>query len=101
MSEAQEIKRLVIRGTVQRIGFRVWVERQAMSLDLKGWVRNRRDGAVEVLLAGPQSTVAAMIERCRKGPPLAKVRSIEIEDAAPADLGFRRAGEDFSLIATA
>jgi acylphosphatase len=101
MSETQEIKRLMIRGTVQGIGFRVWIEHQAMSLDLKGWVRNRRDGAVEVLLAGPQPTIAVMIERCWKGPPLAKVKSIDIEDAAPADLGFRRAGEDFSLIATA
>lgn len=99
-SEAREIKRLMIRGTVQRIGFRVWIEREAMSLGLKGWVRNRRDGTVEVLLAGSQPMIATMIERCRKGPPLAKVQSIEIEDAAPLDLGHRRPGEDFSLIAT-
>jgi len=43
-SEEREIKRLMIRGTVQGIGFRVWVEREALALGLKGWVRNRRDG---------------------------------------------------------
>jgi acylphosphatase len=96
----REIKRLMIRGTVQGIGFRMWVEREALSLDLKGWVRNRRDGAVEVLLAGPPDTVAEMIERCRKGPRLAKVEQIDIENATALDLGYRRPGELFSLIAT-
>jgi acylphosphatase len=99
-NEAREVKRLMIRGVVQKIGFRVWVEREALVLGLKGWVRNRIDGAVEVLLAGPPATVAQMIERCRKGPPLAKVESIDIEDAVPFDLTKRRPGEPFSLLAT-
>ena len=99
-NEEREIKRLRIRGTVQGIGFRVWVEREALALGLKGWVRNRLDGAVEVLLAGPPGAVAQMIERCWKGPPLAKIESIDIEDAVPLDLAHRRPGEAFSLIAT-
>jgi acylphosphatase len=98
--EEREIKRLMIRGTVQGIGFRVWVEREALRLGLDGWVRNRRDGAVEVVLAGPPPAVVAMVERCWKGPRLAEVQSIDVEDAAPLDLGYRRPGEDFSLIAT-
>ena len=98
--EPREIKRLMIRGVVQKIGFRVWVEREALALGLKGWVRNRRDGAVEILVAGPLPAMAQMIERCRKGPPLAKVESIEVEDAVALDLGYRHPGEAFSLIAT-
>jgi acylphosphatase len=99
-NEPREVKRLMIRGVVQKIGFRVWVEREALALGLKGWVRNRLDGAVEVLLAGPPPAVAQMIERCWKGPPLAKVDTIDIEDAVAFDLSQRRPGEPFSLLAT-
>ncbi len=99
-NEEREIKRLMIRGTVQKIGYRVWVEREALALGLKGWVRNRRDGSVEVLVGGPPQAVADFIERCRKGPPLAKVDSIDIEEAAVLDLGHRRPLEHFSLLAT-
>ena len=98
--EPREIKRLMIRGVVQKIGFRVWAEREALGLGLKGWVRNRRDGSVEVLIAGPPPAMAQMIERCWKGPPLAKIESIDVEDAVPLDLAHRRPGEAFSLIAT-
>jgi acylphosphatase len=98
--ETREIKRLMIRGVVQGLGFRAWAEREALSLGLKGWVRNRVDGSVEMLLAGPPAEVAAMIERCRKGPPLSKVEAIEVENAVMLDLGHRRPGEAFSLIAT-
>ena len=99
-TEPREVKRLMIRGVVQKIGFRVWVERKALGLGLKGWVRNRLDGAVEVLVAGPPPAVAQLIERCRDGPPLAKVDSIDIENASPLDLGYRRPGELFSLLPT-
>jgi acylphosphatase len=99
-NEEREIKRLMIRGTVQKIGYRVWVEREALALGLKGWVRNRRDGAVEVLVGGSPPAVAALIERCWKGPPLSKVESIEVEDAEVLDLGYRRPLEKFSLLAT-
>ena len=98
--EPREIKRLMIRGVVQKIGYRAWVERKALSLGLNGWVRNRLDGSVEVLVAGPPPAVAQLIERCRDGPPLAQVISIEIENAAPLDLGHRRPGETFSLLPT-
>jgi len=99
-NEERDVKRLTIRGTVQKIGYRVWVEREALSLGLKGWVRNRSDGSVEVMIAGPLETVAAMIERCWKGPPLAKVESIDVEAATTLDLGYRRPGEAFSLLPT-
>lgn len=98
--EDREIKRLTIKGTVQRIGMRVWIERQAIGLGLEGWVRNRRDGSVEVLLAGSPPAMAAMIEHCWDGPPLAKIQSIDVEEATALDLGHRRPGEGFSLIPT-
>jgi acylphosphatase len=98
--EEREIKRLMIRGAVQKIGFRVWVEREALALGLKGWVRNRRDGAVEVLVAGPPRVVAELISRCWKGPPLSKVESIDVENAEVLDLSHRRPLENFSLLAT-
>jgi acylphosphatase len=99
--ESHEIKRLTIRGVVQKIGFRVWTERKALRLGLNGWVRNRLDGSVEVVVAGPPSAVAQLIEHCRSGPPLARVDSVEIEEASEPDLGHRRFGETFSLLPTA
>jgi acylphosphatase len=99
-NDTREIKRLMIRGTVQGIGYRVWAEREALRLGLKGWVRNRRDGGVEVLLAGPPAAIAQMIDRCWKGPPLAKVESIDMQEASAIDLAARRPGEPFSLLAT-
>jgi len=97
----QEIKRLTIRGIVQKIGFRVWTERKALRLGLDGWVRNRLDGSVEVLVAGPHPAVAELIEQCRSGPPLARVDSMAVEEASELDLGRRRPGETFSLLPTA
>jgi len=99
-TEPREIKRLMIRGVVQKVGFRVWVEREALRLGLKGWVRNRIDGAVEVLVAGPPSLVAQVIARCHNGPPLARVVSMETEDGSAQDLTYRRPGEAFSLLPT-
>ncbi len=99
--EEREIKRLMIRGVVQKIGYRVWVEREALALALKGWVRNRHDGAVEVVIAGTPDAVRTMIQRCWRGPPLAKVQSIDVEDATMLDAGYRHGVENFSLLPTA
>ena len=63
-------------------------------------MRNRLDGSVEILVAGPPDALARMIERCRQGPPLAKVEAVDVETAVVLDLGYRRPGESFSLIAT-
>jgi acylphosphatase len=98
--EPQEMKRLTIRGIVQKIGFRIWTERKALGLGLDGWVRNRLDGSVEILIAGPPTAVAQLIEHCRSGPPLARVDSMEIEEASERDLNCRRPGEAFSLLPT-
>ena len=100
MSEGRAIRHVVIRGRVQGVGFRAWTEHEARRRGLDGWARNRRDGAVEAVFAGPPGTVADMIEACRRGPALARVEAVDAQDANLNDLGQRRAGEEFSLLPT-
>jgi len=67
---------------------------------MEGWVRNRRDGSVEVLFAGPEDVVADMIAACRRGPSSARVADVA-EEAANLDmLALRQAGERFSVLPT-
>ena len=67
MSETS-IVHLVIRGRVQGVGFRAWTQHQGELRGLQGWVRNRRDGSVEAVVAGPAAEVAQMVAVCREGP---------------------------------
>ncbi|MGG7564695.1 acylphosphatase [Rhodovulum sp. DZ06] len=85
--------RAQVLGRVQGVGFRAFVVDNAEFLGLEGWVRNMRDGAVEMLLAGPEERVFALLEHCKEGPPLAEVTGVEAApEQRPADLhGFRRA----------
>ena len=62
------IRRVVVRGRVQGVGYRAWTEDTAILNGLDGWVRNRRDGTVEAVFAGPAEAVDGMIEACRRGP---------------------------------
>mgnify|MGYP001175504721 FL=1 len=81
--------RLRIEGRVQGVGFRAFVEREARALGLDGWVRNRRDGGVEAVLAGPAGVVDAMIHRCREGPASARVDMVKVlDEAATVPAGF-------------
>jgi acylphosphatase len=98
MSDA--IRRVTIRGRVQGVGYRAWVEYQAREHGLEGWVRNRRDGSVEALLAGPSAIVADMVASCRHGPSSARVDDVAEEPADVDALGLRRQGERFSVLPT-
>jgi acylphosphatase len=81
--------RLRIAGEVQRVGYRVWATRMAVSLGLRGWVRNRTDGTVELLATGGDKAVAAMVEACRCGPSDARVDSIDVlETKDPGNASF-------------
>jgi acylphosphatase len=81
--------RVLITGRVQGVAYRAWTERTALGLGLDGWVRNRRDGAVEALFSGPPGRVDDMLRRCRQGPPAANVTGISvIEESGGAPLGF-------------
>jgi acylphosphatase len=75
--------RLTITGRVQGVGYRDWTITTALRLGLTGWVRNRIDGAVEVLIVGDDNAVGEMIDACRRGPPMARVDNVDIE---PVDL---------------
>jgi acylphosphatase len=66
-----------IRGRVQGVWYRGWTEEEAARRGLRGWVRNRRDGSVEALFAGPAALVNDMIEACRRGPLAARVETVE------------------------
>lgn len=82
-------KKLHIHGEVQGVFYRGWSVDMARALGLHGWVRNRRDGTVEMLVAGEETAVQRMIEQCRKGPPAARVASIDVEETQePAPAGF-------------
>jgi acylphosphatase len=94
------ICRVTIRGRVQGVGYRAFVEHQAMARRLEGWVRNRRDGSVEALLAGPADVVSEMVALCRRGPSSARVEAVEEEAANSDALNLRRAGERFSVLPT-
>jgi acylphosphatase len=86
------IRRLIIYGRVQGVFYRGWSEQTARALGLNGWVRNRRDGSVEMLIAGAEDAVEAMIARSREGPPAARVERIEVmesDEAAPAGFEAR------------
>ncbi|MBW1998713.1 MAG: acylphosphatase [Deltaproteobacteria bacterium] len=69
--------RLVIEGRVQGVFFRDSTRRRALSLGIKGWVKNRPDGRVEVLAEGPEDKVRQLVAWCHKGPPAASVTRVE------------------------
>jgi acylphosphatase len=67
-----------IRGAVQGVGFRWFVQREASALDLEGWVANRADGSVEVVAEGPADAIDRLVDRLHEGPPAALVRVVEV-----------------------
>jgi acylphosphatase len=85
---------------VQGVGYRAWVEHRAVAHNLEGWVRNRRDGSVEALFAGPANVVSAMVDSCRRGPSSARIDDVREEPADTDALKLRRAGERFSVLPT-
>jgi acylphosphatase len=94
------IRHVMIRGRVQGVGYRYWVEQKAMARSLEGWVRNRRDGSVEAVFAGPADAVSGMIALCRRGPASARVDAVAEEPADTDALGLRRPEERFSVLPT-
>jgi acylphosphatase len=83
-----------ITGRVQGVFFRTETKKQASGLGLKGWVRNLHDNRVEAVFEGGENNVKKMLDWCRKGPTLAHVRGVEIEEESrPVVTGF----EDFEI----
>lgn len=94
------IKQVSIHGRVQGVGYRAFVEREALQAGVEGWVRNRRDGSVEAVFTGEAELVRKMIETCRRGPYSARVDAVQERDAAPGEMALRRPGEVFSVLPT-
>jgi acylphosphatase len=74
--------RVIVEGRVQGVGYRVWAVQEAWRRNVRGWVRNRRDGSVEALLIGSERRVEALIEAFREGPRAARVTGIAREPAS-------------------
>jgi acylphosphatase len=81
--KAIEARRFVVRGRVQGVGFRWYVEREAHILGIAGWVRNNADGSVEVLAQGTRDQLSGLHSRLREGPRAARVDHVEVAEARP------------------
>lgn len=98
MPDEDRIVRVTIGGFVQGVGYRAWTQIEAERRGLRGFVRNRLNGTVEAVFAGPADRVASLCEACWKGPRLAQVESVEIEDLDTSALDGSGAG--FRQLAT-
>lgn len=87
--------RVRVEGRVQGVWYRGWTIEQARTHSLAGWVRNCFDGSVEALFSGQADQVLAMVEKCRQGPPSARVASLQSEPAdPPSKAGFHQLPSD-------
>jgi len=75
-----------VRGRVQGVYFRASTQGEAQRLGLAGWVRNRRDGSVELVAEGPSDTLNALMRWVSEGPPLASVSQVDRVDCQPVGL---------------
>jgi acylphosphatase len=98
--DAQIIRHIVVLGRVQSVGYRAFVEHHALQRGLAGWVRNRSDGSVEAVFAGPEKLVMGMIEACRFGPLPAHVDALDQREGSEGELKARTSGELFSVLRT-
>ena len=73
-------KHVFIHGKVQGVGYRYSAFNMAVSLGIKGWVRNKFDGSVEAMLEGEEIVLNQMVEWCKKGPIMAHVENVEVYD---------------------
>ncbi len=81
--EAFESRLARVRGRVQGVGYRDACVRRARALGITGWVRNRMDGSVEVMLQGSPQQLADMCSWLRDGMPAAAVDALEVTEIQP------------------
>ena len=94
------IRHVRVRGRVQGVGFRMFVEDAAAMHRIEGWVRNRRDGSVEAVFAGAPEAVRAVIDACRRGPRGGWVEAVDESEGSAEMLARRHPGERFSVLRT-
>lgn len=100
MPDEERVVRATIRGLVQGVGYRAWTEIEAGRRGIRGFVRNRLNGSVEAVLAGPAEAVDSLCGAFWQGPRLARVESVEIEEADPSVLDDLGIGTEFRQVAT-
>lgn len=91
--EERKARRYYVSGAVQGVGYRYFAERAAAQFGITGYVRNLRDGRVEIYAIGPADSLASLRQRLERGPVGASVEKVTEEDA-PLDPQFER---DFSI----
>lgn len=91
---------VMVHGRVQGVGYRAWCAREAEARGLTGFVRNRRDGAVEAVFAGPPAVVDALVAACRCGPPAARVDAVLIQPATQTEPAHGQGQGRFLVLAT-
>lgn len=77
-----------VRGRVQGVGFRYFVVREAMDLDVTGWVANGLDGSVRCVAEGPRARLESLLHLLEAGPPGARIDRVDVA-WRPASGGFR------------
>jgi acylphosphatase len=81
--KSAEARRFLVRGRVQGVGFRWFVEREAHILGIAGWVRNNADSSVEVFAVGTRDQLSGLRSRLREGPRAARVDDVDEFEAKP------------------
>lgn len=94
---SRRVIRFFVAGRVQGVGFRNYLLREANALALDGWTRNRADGSVEALAAGPEAALAAFVEAARRGTSASRVDDLREAPAEPSELD---GVEGFGMAAT-
>ena len=79
-------RRVLVRGSVQGVGFRYSAAHAASTRGVTGWVRNCADGAVEAVFEGDADAVESMVRWCEQGPRGAQIDGIDVFDEPPEDL---------------
>lgn len=79
---------IIVKGRVQGVSYRLFVQKNALKLGLKGKVRNLVNGNVEVFVEGDQAAINELAELCKLGPIAARVDSIEMEEFADKTTSF-------------
>ena len=75
--------RAIVTGRVQGVSYRASTAEQARRLGISGWVRNRREGSVELEAQGTPEAITALLAWCQQGPPAARVAGVAVEELAP------------------
>jgi acylphosphatase len=86
-AKAVRVRQIIVEGAVQGVGYREFVRRGALGLDVAGWVRNRADGSVEALLQGEAANLDALLAEMGRGPPGSEVSRLLVVEREVNEAG--------------